>query len=181
MLGMGKIPSSKSVSEASALLNVLGGGSKEVKQLLKEINKEVENHQTAAREAKTAKKEADETIAELSAADAESRTLLENLGNQRDIFRREMIEKNTALDKRENTVSNSEKVVEGKYRDFTREKLEVNKVVAKQKNAIDQRIVQLDKRETKITERETKLRQVVSALRPLSDALAKVLQNARDI
>lgn len=181
MFGSHKVPSSKTVSETSALLNVIGGGSKEAQKLLKEIGEAVENHQTAARDAKIAKREADETIADLAAADAESRKMLENLGNQRDIFRKEMIEKNTALDKRELAVGNSEKVVEGKFRNYTNERLESNKSIARKKNEIDQRVIQLNNRETKVTERETKLRQVVAELRPLSDKLVKVIQNARDI
>jgi len=181
MMTSGKIPSSKTVSETAALLNVMGGGSKEAQKLLQQIGEAVTNFEKAKSESREAKLSADKSVENsLTAAEVAKRDT-DMLILQREAFRKEMSEKNADLDKREQAVHNSENVVNGKYRDLNNETLESNKNLAVQRNALEQRTVQIDRRETSVSEREAKLRDLVAQLRPLADKLSKVILSARDI
>ncbi len=140
-------PSNKTVSETQSLLNVLGGGSKEAKSILKDLQEATTNNERVLSEATDLKKKAED--AETSAKNAlnESTRAMEVLladrkkfGDYSNSVSAELSEKGKVLDLRDSALT------------AQKNDLEIDK--KKELAVINKRIADLDIRESNIKRRE---------------------------
>lgn len=172
-----KVPGSKTISEASALLNVLGGGSAETKKLLESIRQATSEFEALKADAVRMKKEADKLMDEAKTEKNIAVNEMSALSKNREAFRKETEEKNKALDSKaekiilgENALKSERDGIEKDKSDFIKEMDDMNLILSN-------RTIEIDKRETQVKERESKINRFIEAITPLSRDLVKVLNS----
>jgi len=174
-------PTVKTVTETLALLQVVGGGDKEVRKLLEEIRETQEHNDQVLSEARTAKQAAttaqagaNEKINELTRAKAEMNTA-------KDKFHSDIKSSSRLLKKREDDVSNRETEAATEKTLFSEEKRKELLILNQLKKDISQRIVAVEKRETLCAEKQNTLKEMFEGFTQTVEALSQKVIHAKSV
>lgn len=171
-------PSSKTVSETLALLQVVGGGEKGVKALLEKVLMTQKHNEQIMDEARTAKKEAEQSITESVHASVEAKRLIAEATLAREKLSEDNKISVNAFTQRSNDLEDREKALVDQKTAFDEKMKKATGVLDQEKANLIARTVTMVKREAECTEKLTALNEVKDKFARIGTSLTDAVNSA---